>query len=91
MNKIFEKENNPHWWIDLCIEGKLFLDYHESLMREINRREGNYGRHQIQTNDDTLTEADKKKMKEEAEKKRLEESKQPYDPYKLEIPSYIRK
>lgn len=95
MNKIFEKENNPHWYVDLCIEGKVFFDYHQSLMSEINRREGNYGKNQSEkdkkTKDgETKTAAEIKKEKEEEEKKREEEKKVPFNPYKLEIPAYIK-
>ena len=40
----FNKENNSHWYNDLCIEGKLFKDYQDNLIKELNRRETMYGK-----------------------------------------------
>ena len=62
-------------------------------MREINRREGNYGKHPVPTDEEKAEQEKKKqKEKEELEKKKIEgliEPEEPFDPYKLEIPAYI--
>ena len=53
--------------VDLCVEGWLFKNYHESLLKELNRREGNYGKKE-------------KNPDEEEEKKKEEKDKKPVDP-----------
>jgi hypothetical protein len=87
---IFNKENNPHWYNDLCIEGKLFKDYQDTLMRELNRRETLYGK-KVKKKTDENEEDDKPK----AEEKKEDEEGQPVvikkDKYSLAMPIFETK
>lgn len=62
----FNKENNCHWYNDLCIEGQLFKEYETSLVKELNRRETLYGK-KVKKKDEEDDDEDKPKQDEEEE------------------------
>jgi hypothetical protein len=72
----------------LCIEGKLFKDYQDTLMRELNRRETLYGKKAKKKTDD-----DDEDEKPKAEDKKEDEDGQAIkkDKYSLAMPVFETK